>query len=179
MNGIKSEPILFRFFLLYFIQFYSIFVASNSIWGISSNLLRVRSQERLLSWTGTYVSSSIFTKMRKNKKTAATSSTQTRELKLVMIDKSKNFVPNPHCSIALVEVIPGWVPPLLYYKMVDALRGYSKGMAKLMTANLIAFLSGRGRFLTGIQHVDEQLLQLYREIYEYSVEHGFKLESLL
>lgn len=116
--------------------------------------------------------------MKKDKKTAATSSKQTRELRIVMNDQSKNFVPNPHCSIAMVEVIPDWVPPLLYYKMVDALRGYSKGMAHLMTDNLIAFLSRGGRFLTGIQHVDEQLLQLYSEIYDFAREHGYKLEAL-
>lgn len=116
--------------------------------------------------------------MKKEKKTATTSSKQTNELRLVMNDQSRNFVPNPPCSIALVEVIPDWVPPLLYYKMVDALRGYSKGMAHLMTDNLIAFLSGGGRFLTGMQHVDEQLLQLYSEIYDYAHEHDYKLEAL-
>lgn len=111
--------------------------------------------------------------MKQDKKTAATSSTQTRELRLVMNDQSRRFVPNPHCCIELVEVIPDWVPPILYYKMVDALRGHCKGMAHLMTDNLIAFLSGGGRFLTGIQHVDEQLLQLYHEIYNYAHEHGY------
>lgn len=116
--------------------------------------------------------------MKREKNTAATCSTQMRELRIVMNDQSRNFVPNPHCSIVLVEVIPDWVPPLLYYKMVDALRGYSKGMAHLMTDNLIAYLSGGGRFLTGIQHVDEQLLQLYHEIYDYACEHDYKLEAL-
>lgn len=116
--------------------------------------------------------------MKQDKKTAAASSTQTRELRLVMNDQSRRFIPNPHCSITLVEVIPDWVPPHLYYKLVDALRGHCKGMAQLMTDNLIAFLSGGGRFLTGVQHVDEQLLQLYHEIYDYAHEHGYKLEAL-
>ena len=109
---------------------------------------------------------------------AATSSTDKRELKIVMHDESKKFVPNPHCCAMLVCTIPDWVPPLLYFKMVDALCGYSKGMASLMTDNLIAFLSGGGRRLTGIQHVDEQLLQLYRDIYDYTRENGYQLEAL-
>ena len=116
--------------------------------------------------------------MKKTKKTAATSSNNERELGLVMNDQSKNFVPNPHCSSELVQVIPDWVPPLLYYKMTDALRGYSKGMAKLMTDNLIRFMSGGGRCLTGILHVDSQLMELYRDIYDYAQGNGYKLEVL-
>ena len=112
------------------------------------------------------------------KATAATSSTEKRELRIVMHDESKKFVPNPNCCLELIQVIPDWVPPLLYFKMVDALCGYSKGMASLITNNLIAFLSGGGRRLTGIQHVDEQLLQLYHDIYEYARENGCKLEAL-
>lgn len=110
--------------------------------------------------------------------TAATSSTEKRELRIVMNDQSKKFVPNPHCCLELIQVIPDWVPPLLYYKMVDALCGYSKGMASLMTDNLIAFLSGGGRHLTGVQHINEQLLALYREIFEYARENGYPLEAL-
>jgi len=109
---------------------------------------------------------------------AATSSTDKRELKIVMHDESKKFVPNPHCCAMLACTIPDWVPPLLYFKMVDALCGYSKDMASLMTNNLIAFLSGGGRRLTGIQHVDEQLLLLYHDIYDYACENGYKLEAL-
>lgn len=116
--------------------------------------------------------------MKKDKKTAAIGNRKARELRLVMNDQSKNYVPNPHCCAVLVQVMPDWVPPILYFKMADALRGHSKGMASLMTDNLIAFLSGGGRFLTGVQHVDDQLLQLYREIYDYAHEHGFKLEAL-
>ncbi len=110
--------------------------------------------------------------------TAAQSSTEKKELRLVMNDESKKFVPNPHCCLELIQIIPDWVPPYLYYKMVDSLCGYSKGMASLMTDNLIAFLSGCGRHLTGVQHVDEQLLLLYREIYDYAYEHGYPLEAL-
>lgn len=95
-----------------------------------------------------------------------------------MNDQSKNYIPNPHCCALLIQMIPNWVPALLYFHMTDALRGYGKGMATLMIENLIAFMSGGGRILTGIQHVDEQLLQLYREIYDYSVEHGCKLETV-
>lgn len=116
--------------------------------------------------------------MKKDKKIAVISSTKTRELKIVMNDVSGKYFPNPHCCEVLVQVMPDWVPPILYLKMVDALRGHSKGMASQMTDNLIAFLSGGGRFLTGIQHVDDQLLPLYREIYEYAHEHGCKLEAL-
>ena len=112
------------------------------------------------------------------KATAAQSGTEKRELRIVVNDESKKFVPNPNCCLEFIQVIPDWVPPLLYYKMVDALCGYSKGMASLMTDNLIAFLSGGGRHLTGVQHVDEQLLQLYQDVYEYARENGYPLEAL-
>lgn len=114
--------------------------------------------------------------IKKNVTTA--SGSNKKELQIVMHDASRQYLPNQHCCSTLIQVIPDWVPPLYYYKMVDALRGYSKGMARLMTNNLIAFLSGGGRFLTGIQHIDEQLLQLYHELYDYAREHGYKLETL-
>jgi len=112
------------------------------------------------------------------KKAAANSSTEKKELKIVLNDVSRQYFPNPHCCAMLVQVMPDWVPPFLNFKMVDALKGHSKGMASLMTDNLIAFLSGGGRFLTGIQNVDDQLLQLYREIYDYAHDHGYKLDAL-
>jgi hypothetical protein len=51
-------------------------------------------------------------------------------------------------------------------------------MAKLMTDNLIRFLSGGGRCLTGVLHVDSQLMELYRDIYDYAQKNGYKLEVL-
>lgn len=110
--------------------------------------------------------------------TAANGSNDKRVLRIVLNDQSKRYVPNPNCCAVLACTMPDWMPPRLYYKMVDALRGHSKGMATLMTENLIGFMSGQGRLLTGISHVDDQLLELYRIIYDYASENGYEFNVI-
>ena len=112
------------------------------------------------------------------KNSAAPSSTKKKELRIVMNDQTKRFVPNPHCVALLANVLPDWVPPQLYFRMVDSLTGHSKGMATIMTENLIKFMAGCGRYLTGIQHIDNQLLSLYKEIDEYAEEHNQNLDNV-
>ena len=110
--------------------------------------------------------------------TAANGSNDKRQLRIVLNDQSRRYVPNPNCCAVLACTMPDWMPPRLYFEMVDALRGHSKGMATLMTENLIGFMSGQGRLLTGISHVDDQLLELYRIIYDYASENGYELNVI-
>lgn len=116
--------------------------------------------------------------MNKKVTLAATSNERERELKVVLDDQTGRYLPNMHCCAILAEAMPDWMPPRIFFHMADALRGHSKNMAMLMTQNLIGFMSGCGRRLTGIAHVDDQLLGLYKEIYEFAYFYDKKLESL-
>ena len=114
--------------------------------------------------------------MRKNLTTAADSSNRKSELRIVLNDQSGRYAPNVECCAMLAEALPLWMPAHLFFKVTDSLRGYSKGMATVMTENIIGFVSGTGRHLTGINHVDELLRALYRDIYDYAQLNGHKLE---
>ena len=98
------------------------------------------------------------------------------EQRIVMNDQSGRYAPNVACCAMLAEALPLWMPAHLFFKVTDALRGYSKGMATVMTECVIGFVSGTGRRLTGIGHVDDQLLTLYRDIHDYALLNGHKLE---
>ncbi len=118
--------------------------------------------------------------MKNIKKTTAAinSSNLSRTLRIVTDDQSNRFASNLYCVALLAECLPLWVPANIFFRMTDALRGYSKGMATLMTENLIYFISGAGRKLTGITHVDNQLLSLYAQIHDYAIKHGKELGPL-
>ena len=116
--------------------------------------------------------------MKKYVKSAAISSKQERELRFVMNDKSGWFPPNVDCVARLADALPLWVPAWLFFRITDALRGHSKGMARLMTTNIILFCIGSGRHMTGIPHVDDQLLTLYRDLYDFAQEHDYELECI-
>ena len=105
--------------------------------------------------------------MKKFLKSAATCSKRERVLRLVTNDKSGLFPPNMECIARLADALPLGVPAWLFFRITDALRGHSKGMARLMTTNIILFCIGSGRHLTGITHVDDQLLALYRDLYNF------------
>ena len=47
-----------------------------------------------------------------------------------------------------------------------------------MVENILVFSTGGGRRLTGLPHVDNVLLELYRHIYNYAMVHGYQLEPL-
>lgn len=101
------------------------------------------------------------------KTSAATRSKRESLLRLVTNDKSGLFPPNMECIARLADALPLGVPAWLFFRITDALRGHSKGMARLMTTNIILFCIGSGRHLTGITHVDDQLLALYRDLYNF------------
>ena len=114
--------------------------------------------------------------MNKDKKTAARKGgNDERVLQIVMNDQSGRYAPNVECCALLADALPLWMPANLFFKVTDALRGYSKGMATVMTECVVGFVAGTGRQLTGIQHIDDQLMSLYKEIYEFAREHGFEL----
>ena len=116
--------------------------------------------------------------MGKNNFAANHGSKQERELRMVMNDKSGWFPPNVDCVARLADALPLWVPAWLFFRITDALRGHSKGMARLMTTNIILFCIGSGRHMTGIPHVDDQLLALYRDLYDFAQEHDYELECI-
>lgn len=113
---------------------------------------------------------------RKSAFSAAAGSKRESELRIVMNDQSGRYAPNVECCAMLAEALPLWMPAHMFFKVTDALRGYSKGMATVMTECVIGFVSGTGRHLTGISHVDDQLLALYRDIHDYALLNGQKLE---
>ena len=75
----------------------------------------------------------------------------------------------------LLVACPFWLPAGICYRMWDALSGYSNEMQNVMVCNLTDFLWGSRRKLTGIDHVDEQLLHLYEEIFDYAQANDFGL----
>ncbi len=112
------------------------------------------------------------------KTSAATRSKRKSVLRLVTNDKSGLFPPNMECIARLADDLPLWVPVWLFFRITDALRGHSKGMARLMTTNIILFCIGSGRHLTGVSHVDDQLLALYLDLYDYAQEHDYELKCI-
>lgn len=118
--------------------------------------------------------------MKKNKKTTAANqgSNQTRELNIVMDDQTNRYRLHPECCVRLVEGLPLWVPPELFFEVTDGLRGFRKGLVNVMVDNILMFCTGNGRHLTGLPHVDNVLLELYRHIGNFAVINGYKLEPL-
>lgn len=98
------------------------------------------------------------------------------EMKIVSEDLTRVFHTDEHCVAMLVNEMPVWLSPRVYFKLVDALCGYKRELARVMALNLIDFWQGFGRRLTGIGHVDKQLLELYEAIRECAIENGAKLE---
>lgn len=118
--------------------------------------------------------------MKKNKKTTAAnqSSNQTRELNIVMNDQTSRYKLHPECCARLADGLPLWVPPEIFFEVTDGLRGFRKGLANVMVENILMFCTGSGRHLTGLPHVDNVLLELYRHIGSFAVINGYKLEPL-
>ena len=118
--------------------------------------------------------------MNKDKKTFAVreGSNEKRELKIVMNDETSRYKLHPECCARLAEGLPLWVPPELFFEMVEALRGWRKGLANVLVENILVFSTGGGRRVTGLPHVDGVLLELYRHIYNYAVINGHELEPI-
>ncbi len=113
--------------------------------------------------------------MTKKTKKSATSSKQKEELRIIEQNLGVKFKPDVCFLEKLLIASPDWLPIGLLYRMWDALSGYSHEMQVLMVHNLSDFMRGRGRQLTGIHHVDEQVLPLYKDIYEYAQANGQSL----
>ena len=115
-----------------------------------------------------------------NKKTTAANqgSNQTRELNIVMNDQTNRYRLHPECCARLAEGLPLWVPAEIFFEITDGLRGFRKGLTNVMVENILVFSTGGGRRLTGLPHVDNVLLELYRHIYNYATVNGHQLEPL-
>ena len=113
--------------------------------------------------------------MTKQTKKSAKSSKQKEELRIIGQNLGVKFRPDVSSLEKLFYASPYWLPKDLLYRMWDALSGYNHEMQALMVRNLSDFMWGCGRQLTGINHVDEQLLPLYKDIYEYAQENGWSL----
>lgn len=111
-------------------------------------------------------------------KCAASGSNRTSELRLVLNDQTSRYKVHPECTARLVEGMPLWMPPELFFEMVDGLRGWRKGLAEVMVTNLLVFCTGGGRRLTGLPHVDGVLMELYRRIDTFASVNGMTLEPL-
>ena len=109
---------------------------------------------------------------------AVSNSNQTRELNIVMNDQTNRYMLHPECCARLVEGLPLWVPPELFFEVTDGLRGFRKGLANVMVDNILMFCTGNGRYLTGLPHVDNVLMELYRHIENFALINGYKLEPL-
>lgn len=112
------------------------------------------------------------------KNNAVKGNTQKKELKIHYEGVAYKFQPDPEICARLIGYIPYWLPAHIYFDMIDSTRAYNKVMARLMANNLCDFLSGEGRKLTGIDSVDNMLLELYRKIYECAIEKGENLEFI-
>ena len=106
---------------------------------------------------------------------SATSSKQKEELRIIDQNFGVKFKPDMSFLEKLFFASPYWLPKDIIYRMWDALSGYSLEMQVLIVHNLSDFMRGCGRQLTGINHVDEQLLPLYKDIYEYAQANGRSL----
>ena len=113
--------------------------------------------------------------MKKNPNKSANGSTK-RELVISCEFLGVRFKPDAYLIERLLIECPEWVPANIIYKMWDSLSGYCGQMQEVMVRDLSDFMWGTGRKLTGIDHVDSQLLMLYKEIYEYAQTHDHKLE---
>ena len=112
------------------------------------------------------------------KKTAVLNSNKTSVLDIVFNYQTSRYRVHPECCARLAEGLPLWVPPELFFELVDGLRGFRKGLVNVMVENLLVFCTGGGRTLTGLPHVDGVLLELYRHVYNYAVIHDQKMEAI-
>ena len=115
--------------------------------------------------------------MKKQTQNAASSSMK-RELRIELNDHSSRYRLHPECCARLAEGLPLWVPAEIFFEITDGLRGFRKGLANVMVENILVFSTGGGRRLTGLPHVDDVLLELYRHIYNYATVNGHQLEPL-
>ena len=106
----------------------------------------------------------------------AATAANSREMEIISEDLTRVFHTDEHCVAMLVNEMPVWLSPRVCFEVVDALCGYKRELARVMALNLIDFWQGFGRRLTGIVHVDKQLLELYEAIRECAIENGAKLE---
>ena len=116
--------------------------------------------------------------MNKNMKTTAASSSMKRELRIELNDQTSRYRLHPECCARLAEGLPLWVPAEIFFEITDGLRGFRKGLTNVMVENILVFSTGGGRRLTGLPHVDDVLLELYRHIYNYATVNGHQLEPL-
>ncbi len=117
--------------------------------------------------------------MNKNKKTtAAMGSKKVNVMDIVLKNQTSRYKVNHETWSKLAFELPIWISPEQFVETVEALRGYRKGMADVMADCIIRFCHGEGRCLTGLPHVDNQLLTLYDHIYEYALVHGNLLRPL-
>lgn len=112
------------------------------------------------------------------KKTVSSGIKREKELRFVLNDQTSRFKVHPECCARLAEGLPLWVPAELYFEIIEGLRGWRKGLVNVMVDGILMFCTGNGRHLTGLPHVDNVLLELYRHIENYAVINGYKLEPL-
>lgn len=115
--------------------------------------------------------------MKTTSKKAAKRSTMSDELRIFNQGLGAQYKPATRILEKLMIECPHWMPVNLLYQMWDSLSGYSLDMQEQMVGNLGDFLWSLGRKLTGVKHVDEQLMKLYREIHAYAKQHGEKLNE--
>ena len=116
--------------------------------------------------------------MNKNMKTTAATGSMKRELRIELNDQTNRYRLHPECCARLAEGLPLWVPAEIFFEITDGLRGFRKGLTNVMVENILVFSTGGGRRLTGLPHVDDVLLELYRHIYNYATVNGHQLEPL-
>lgn len=116
--------------------------------------------------------------MNKNMKTTAATGSMKRELRIELNDQTSRYRLHPECCARLAEGLPLWVPAEIFFEITDGLRGFRKGLTNVMVENILVYSTGGGRRLTGLPHVDNVLLELYRHIYNYAMVHGYQLKPL-
>ena len=128
--------------------------------------------------------------IKKKKTTAAKSSTEEngevfasvnvprmpKELEIHADESCTRFKVDEDAERILGNIIRTELPISIYLETLDLMRGLNPKLAMKVADYIGDFCWGMGRTVTGIEFLDNHLLNLYKRIFEYTKANGIKLE---
>ena len=103
-------------------------------------------------------------------------STNKKELELRDDESCHKRFPSAEAMEMLVYTIPDWVDVGTFLHVVDVMRMLDDELALKVASYVGIFSVGGGRYVTGLDVLDNHLLSIYRRIYDRAKATGHKLE---
>ena len=99
-----------------------------------------------------------------------------KELEIHADESCTRFKVDEDAQRILGNIIKTDLPISIYLEILDLMRGLDPKLAMKVADYIGDFCWGLGRTVTGIEFLDNHLLNLYRSIYEYTKANELKLE---